>query len=110
MIRNRLASVNTRGLNWKRIGEASDGLSHSELTIACEQAAKQTFCPKHLASQQRCFSLHLAIDATRASSDDHRWLLAIVLTSSSVDRPSRSRTHRMRRDAAALVTTLTHSS
>jgi len=46
VIRNRLASVNTRGLNWKRIGEASDGLSHSELTIACEQAAKQTILSK----------------------------------------------------------------
>ncbi len=42
VIRNRLATLNTRGLSWKRIDEAAFGLSHSELTIACEQAAKET--------------------------------------------------------------------
>jgi len=42
VIRNRLASLSTQGLNWKRVNEAANGLSHSELTIACEQAAKQT--------------------------------------------------------------------
>jgi SpoVK/Ycf46/Vps4 family AAA+-type ATPase len=41
VIRNRLAMLNTRGLSWKRVDEATTGLSHSELTIACEQAAKQ---------------------------------------------------------------------
>jgi len=42
VMRNRLASVNTQGLNWKRVDEAAIGLSHAELTLACEQAAKQT--------------------------------------------------------------------
>jgi SpoVK/Ycf46/Vps4 family AAA+-type ATPase len=46
VIRNRLASLNTRGLNWKRIDQSTVGLSHSELTIACEQAAKQTILAK----------------------------------------------------------------
>ena len=41
VIRNRLASLNTRRLAWDKVDEASIGLSHSELTIACEQAAKQ---------------------------------------------------------------------
>jgi SpoVK/Ycf46/Vps4 family AAA+-type ATPase len=40
VIRNRLATFSTRGLVWKRIEEAADGLSHSEVTIATEQAAK----------------------------------------------------------------------
>ena len=42
VMRNRLASVNTRGLSWKNVEKAAIGLSHAELTIACEQAAKQT--------------------------------------------------------------------
>jgi SpoVK/Ycf46/Vps4 family AAA+-type ATPase len=48
VIRNRLASLNTRGFVWKRIDEAAAGLSHSELAIACEQAAKQTILSKSL--------------------------------------------------------------
>jgi len=46
VIRNRLASLDTRGLSWKKVEEAAQGLSHSELTIACEQAAKQTILSK----------------------------------------------------------------
>jgi len=46
VIRNRLATLNTRGLNWKRIDQSTAGLSHSELTIACEQAAKQMILAK----------------------------------------------------------------
>lgn len=42
VIRNRLASINTRGLNWSKIDDAAHGLSHAELTLACEQAAKET--------------------------------------------------------------------
>jgi SpoVK/Ycf46/Vps4 family AAA+-type ATPase len=46
VIRNRLAAFNTRGLVWKRIDEAAEGLSHSELTIATEQAAKSAVLAK----------------------------------------------------------------
>lgn len=46
VIRTRLASLDTRGLGWKRINQSIDGLSHAELTIACEQAAKQTILAK----------------------------------------------------------------
>jgi SpoVK/Ycf46/Vps4 family AAA+-type ATPase len=46
VIRNRLVTLNTRGLNWKRIDQSTAGLSHSELTIACEQAAKQMILAK----------------------------------------------------------------
>ncbi len=41
VIRNRLATMNTRGLAWKKVDEAAEGLSHAELTLACEQAAKE---------------------------------------------------------------------
>ncbi len=41
VIHNRLASLSTRGFNWKRIDQAAVDLSHSEITLACEVAAKQ---------------------------------------------------------------------
>jgi SpoVK/Ycf46/Vps4 family AAA+-type ATPase len=41
VIRNRLATMGTRGLNWKLIDPAAHGLSHAELTLACERAAKE---------------------------------------------------------------------
>ena len=46
VIRNRLASLSTRGLGWKRVDEAALDLSHSDLTTACEQAAKQAILAK----------------------------------------------------------------
>ncbi len=41
VIRNRLAVLDTRGLGWKSIDKAAEGLSHAELTMACDQAAKE---------------------------------------------------------------------
>jgi SpoVK/Ycf46/Vps4 family AAA+-type ATPase len=41
VIRNRLATVGTRGLSWKAIDAAAQGLSHAELTLACEHVAKR---------------------------------------------------------------------
>ncbi len=41
VIRNRLAAAGMRGLNWKVLDAAAEGLSHAELTLACEQAAKE---------------------------------------------------------------------
>jgi len=40
VMRNRLAAVDTKGLRWSSIDQAAEGLSHAELTLACEQAAK----------------------------------------------------------------------
>lgn len=40
VIRNRLAAVDTKGLRWSDVDKAAEGLSHAELTLACEQAAK----------------------------------------------------------------------
>lgn len=41
VMRARLSTVGTRGLAWKAVDEAAEGLSHAEVTVACEQAAKQ---------------------------------------------------------------------
>ena len=46
VIRNRLVTFNTRGLLWRRIEEAAEGLSHSEVTTAAEQAAKGAILSK----------------------------------------------------------------
>jgi SpoVK/Ycf46/Vps4 family AAA+-type ATPase len=42
VIRNRLAVLDTRGLGWKSVDRAAAGLSHAELTMACDHAAKET--------------------------------------------------------------------
>jgi SpoVK/Ycf46/Vps4 family AAA+-type ATPase len=40
VMKARLALLKTRGLDWTAAGHAAEGLSHAELTRACEQAAK----------------------------------------------------------------------
>lgn len=40
VMRNRLAAVDTKGLRWSAVDQAAEGLSHAELALACEQAAK----------------------------------------------------------------------
>ena len=40
VIRHRLASVDMKELRWTDVDQAAEGLSHAELTLACEQAAK----------------------------------------------------------------------
>ncbi|MGJ0184539.1 AAA family ATPase [Corynebacterium glyciniphilum] len=42
VIRNRLASFTIGNLSWPRILPAANGLSHSEITVAAENAAKRT--------------------------------------------------------------------
>ena len=42
VIRNRLASVSVSKLVWQKIDEAACGLSHAEITLAAEHAAKDT--------------------------------------------------------------------
>ena len=41
VIRNRLAGFDLREVDWRRVGEAMKGLSHSEVTLAAEQSAKE---------------------------------------------------------------------
>lgn len=41
VIRNRLAALDLHRVDWLRVGEATKGFSHSEVTLAAEQAAKE---------------------------------------------------------------------
>lgn len=40
VMRGRLATLDTSGVDWPRVVEAAQGLSHAEIARACEQAAK----------------------------------------------------------------------
>ncbi len=40
VMRARLALLETEGVDWRAAGEAAEGLSHADVTRACEQAAK----------------------------------------------------------------------
>lgn len=42
VVRNRLATFRTSSLSWKRVTEAAAGLSHAEIAVAAENAAKRT--------------------------------------------------------------------
>lgn len=42
LVKNRLAAMNLRGISWAQIEEAASGLSHADISMACEKAAKDT--------------------------------------------------------------------
>jgi SpoVK/Ycf46/Vps4 family AAA+-type ATPase len=67
LIRSRLASVNSHGLNWKPLDEAAQGLSHAEITMAAEQAAKQAILAK--ASQVTTKALIAALEERRHNTE-----------------------------------------
>ncbi len=46
LIRNRLANVPLERIAWKRVTDAADGLSHAEITLAAEHAAKDIILAK----------------------------------------------------------------
>jgi len=46
VMRARLALLDTTHVDWPKVAEASDGLSHADLTRACEQAAKNAILGK----------------------------------------------------------------
>lgn len=46
IIRNRLATVSLGRVLWKVVADAAEGLSHSEITLAAERAAKDTILRK----------------------------------------------------------------
>lgn len=46
VIRKCLAGVSTRGISWRDVEGVAQGLSHAELTMACEQAAKGAILSK----------------------------------------------------------------
>lgn len=47
VMRARLALLDTSEVDWSAAAEAAEGLSHSELTRACEQAAKNAILQQH---------------------------------------------------------------
>lgn len=47
VMRARLALLDTSQVDWSAAGEAAEGLSHSEVTRACEQAAKNAILQQH---------------------------------------------------------------
>lgn len=73
MIANRLASFSTSTISWKRVVSAAQGLSHAEIAIAAENAAKRTV----LAGRVRILTDDLvAALAARSRTDGPRGLNA----------------------------------
>ena len=68
LIRSRLSSVNSRGISWRPIDEAAGGLSHAEITLAAEQAAKQAILSK--APRVSTDALVAALEERRHSTTD----------------------------------------
>jgi len=53
LIRNRLANVRLARVAWAKVAEAANGLSHSEVTLAAERAAKDVILAKREAVQSQ---------------------------------------------------------
>lgn len=47
IIRNRLATLRLGRINWSQVAAAADNLSHAEVTLAAERAAKDAILAKH---------------------------------------------------------------
>lgn len=63
VIKNRLANFRVGNLGWKRIVESARGLSHAEITVAAENAAKRAVLSEH--SQIRTDDLVSALEDRR---------------------------------------------
>jgi SpoVK/Ycf46/Vps4 family AAA+-type ATPase len=60
VIRNRLASISVGRLGWAKIDEAAAGLSHGEVTVAAELAAKEACAArKVIAARQAAYRYSL---------------------------------------------------
>ena len=53
LVANRLASFDTAALNWSAIAKAAAGLSHADVTRACDDAAKEAVLDDHNAIDTR---------------------------------------------------------
>jgi SpoVK/Ycf46/Vps4 family AAA+-type ATPase len=65
VLRSRLALLDTSNLNWAAATQAGHGLSHAELAMACEQAAKNAILDHTIAVRQS--DLVAALDERRAA-------------------------------------------
>lgn len=61
----RLALLNTSDINWDRIAKLAEGLSHAELSMACEQAAKNAILANTTAVSDA--ELALAVEERRST-------------------------------------------
>lgn len=64
VIRSRLAPLDTSGIDWEAAVAAAEGLSHAELTRACEQAAKDALLAE--TTVVKTAGLVIALDERRA--------------------------------------------
>lgn len=60
IIRDRLAMLDTSSIDWEAMATLAEGLSHAEIAMACEQAAKNTIL--EYASAVRASELALALE------------------------------------------------
>lgn len=67
VIKNRLAALDIMGLGWSQVDAMAEGLSHAELVIACEQAAKEAILSKR--HRVTTTQLIAALKDRRRSSD-----------------------------------------
>ena len=63
VVRNRLAALDLHGVDWQKVGVASKGLSHTEVTLAAEHAAKETILGDNAA-----VTTDLLVEALRSRS------------------------------------------
>ena len=61
----RLALLDTSDINWDRIAKLAEGLSHAELSMACEQAAKNAILANTTAVSDA--ELALAVEERRST-------------------------------------------
>jgi SpoVK/Ycf46/Vps4 family AAA+-type ATPase len=65
VMKARLSLLDTSGIDWDRAGRLADGLSHAEITMACEQAAKNAILDHCVAV--RASELDLALEERRSA-------------------------------------------
>lgn len=59
LMQDHLALLNTDGVDWTRASKAADGLSHAEIAMACEQAAKDAILEHSTAVRESALALAL---------------------------------------------------
>ena len=80
VIRNRLTALDLTGVDWRRVGPAAKGLSHSEITPAAEQAAKAAIWGDGRSVDTQ--TLVGALQTRHRDGTQPQWLSGIALTSS----------------------------
>ncbi len=65
VMRDRLAMLDTSSLDWEFMAKLAEGLSHAEISMACEQAAKNTIL--EYATEVRASELALALEERRSA-------------------------------------------